>query len=40
MSDPDEVKKYREILTEKTKRLLNDMEHRHLYTREIIKKWK
>ncbi|PIC27268.1 hypothetical protein B9Z55_019578 [Caenorhabditis nigoni] len=39
MTDPLEIEKCRDILTEKAERLMEDMEHWHLYTRDTIKKW-
>ncbi|CAL2045208.1 unnamed protein product [Caenorhabditis brenneri] len=39
MTDPKEIEKCRDILTEKAERILDDMEHWHLHTRNLIEKW-
>ncbi|EGT55445.1 hypothetical protein CAEBREN_31553 [Caenorhabditis brenneri] len=39
MTDPKEIEKCRDILTEKAERILDDMEHWHLHTRNMIEKW-
>lgn len=39
MTDPKEIEKCRDILTEKAERILDDMEHWHLHTRKMIEKW-
>lgn len=39
MTDPKEIEECRNVLTEKAERILDDMEHWHLHTRETIKKW-
>lgn len=39
MTDPKEIEDCRNILTEKAERILEDMEHWHLYSRDTIKKW-